>query len=394
MMVWHEGINLYQYNQYMSEWVDRAAALATLKVRPQTLYAYVSRGRIGMRPDPDDPRRSLYRADDIAALVERRTRGRRPSDIAASAFAWGEPAIATAISTIRRGRLIYRGKDAVELARTATAEQAAALLWQSEAVSFPAERTGKVADNPFLALAALAGSDDAMLGRSADRWRADASTCIAALAVSLGAATGAGALHERLAAGWSADTAAVQTVRKALVLMADHELNASAFATRVAASTGASMAASLLAGLCTLSGPRHGGAGEALLGLLAEADRLGVGKAIAGWLARDHYLPGFGHPLYPNGDPRAAALLEDLPIDRALMELQNAVLAATGLPPNIDFALAALARAHSLGEDAPFRLFALGRAIGWAAHAMEQVAQGGLIRPRARYQGDEPPPSS
>src|SRR5438094_5258345 len=307
MMVWREGINLDQYNQYMSEWINRAAALATLKVRPQTLYAYVSRGRIGMRPDPDDPRRSLYRADDIATLVDRRTRGRRSSDIAASAFAWGEPAIATAISTIRRGQLIYRGKDAVDLARTATAEQAAALLWQSETVSFPAERTGKVAENPFLALAALAGGGDAMLGRSADRWRADASTCIAALAVSLGAATGAGALHERLVAGWSADTAAVQTIRKALVLMADHELNASAFATRVTASTGASMAASLLAGLCTLSGPRHGGAGEALLGLLAEADRLGVEKAIARWLARDHYLPGFGHPLYPNGDPRAAA---------------------------------------------------------------------------------------
>jgi len=63
------------------------------------------------------------------------------------------------------------------------------------------------------------------------------------------------------------------------------------------------------------------------------------------------------------------------------------------LPPNIDFALAALARVHSLGENAPFRLFALGRAVGWAAHAMEQIAQGGLIRPRARYQGDAPPPS-
>src|SRR5439155_24849267 len=106
-------------------------------------------------------------------------------------------------------------------------------------------------------------------------------------------------------AGWSAK-AAVPAIRKALVLMADHELNASTFAARVAASTGASMAASLLAGLCALSGPRHGGAGEALLGLLADAERLGLEKVIASWLARTKYLPGFGHPLYPNGDPRAA----------------------------------------------------------------------------------------
>jgi citrate synthase len=391
MMLWREFINLDQYNQYMSEWIDRKAALAALKVRPQTLYAYVSRGRIGMRPDPDDPRRSLYRADDIAALVDRRARGRRPSDIAASAIAWGEPAIATAISTIRRGHLIYRGKDAVEVARTATAEEAAALLWQAEAAGFPADPTGKAPNDPFEALGALAGKQDAMLGRSAARWRSDASTCIAALAVSLGAAPGAGALHERLAIGWSAGGEALQAIRMTLVLMADHELNASTFATRVAASTGASMAASLLAGLCALSGPRHGGAGEALLGLLADADRLGVDKAITHWLARNQYLPGFGHPLYPNGDPRAAALLADLPIDPGLSQLNEAVSAATGLPPNIDFALAVLARVHGLGSDAPFRLFAVGRAIGWAAHAMEQIAQGGLIRPRARYQGVEPP---
>src|SRR5262245_3913408 len=100
----------------MPEWVDRPAALATLGVRRETLYAYVSRGRIAARPHPDDPRRSLYRAADIAALVGRRDRGRRHSAIAASAIAWGEPSISTSISTIHDGRLIYRGHDAVALA--------------------------------------------------------------------------------------------------------------------------------------------------------------------------------------------------------------------------------------------------------------------------------------
>src|SRR5258708_6051556 len=117
-------INLDQYNQsetiVMNGWIDRAAALETLGVKPQTLYAYVSRGRIGMRPDPADPRRSLYRADDIAALTSRRARSRRPAAIAASAISWGEPMIETAISTVHHGRLIYRGQDAVTLAEHAT----------------------------------------------------------------------------------------------------------------------------------------------------------------------------------------------------------------------------------------------------------------------------------
>jgi len=95
----------------MSEWLSREEALERLKVRPQTLYAYVSRGRIGMRPDETDPRRSQYRADDIAALATRRARGRSPSAIAESAIAWGEPSIATAISTVLHGRLIYRGTN-------------------------------------------------------------------------------------------------------------------------------------------------------------------------------------------------------------------------------------------------------------------------------------------
>src|SRR5438067_10387782 len=99
----------------MAAWLDRSSALARLGVRAQTLYAYVSRGRVAMRPDPGDPRRSLYSAADIDALATRRARGRRRSAIAASTIAWGEPAIATSISTVIHGRPIYRGEDAVAL---------------------------------------------------------------------------------------------------------------------------------------------------------------------------------------------------------------------------------------------------------------------------------------
>src|SRR3954453_17685447 len=115
----------------MSEWLSREEALERLGVRPQTLYAYVSRGGIGMRPGWADPRRSQYRADDITALATRRARGRSPSAIAESAIAWGEPSTATAISTVLHGHLIYRGQDAVTLAQSATLEETAMVLWAS-----------------------------------------------------------------------------------------------------------------------------------------------------------------------------------------------------------------------------------------------------------------------
>ena len=121
--------------------------------------------------------------------------------------------------------------------------------------------------------------------------------------------------------------------------------------------------------------------------LLAESDRCGPDTAIARWLAGGHRLPGFGHPLYPHGDPRAAALLAQVEPDPALAALRDAIAETTDLAPNIDFALLALQRAHALPADAGFALFAIARTVGWAAHAMEQAASGASIRPRARYIG-------
>jgi citrate synthase len=372
----------------MAEWMDRQTALARLGVRPQTLYAYVSRGRIEMMPDPADPRRSLYRADDIADLTTRRARGRATTHIAASTIAWGEPVIATGISTVRHGRLIYRGKDAVASAATATLEDTAALLWQSaEPVTFP-KAAVDVAD-PFRALAALVATSHAMLGRSTGRLHQDAAVAIGHLAASFGIDGELEPLHQRVGRRWRLSAARAECVRQALVLVADHELNASTFATRVAASTGGSVAASLLAGLGALSGPRHGGAGAALLALLDEAGRTGATPAVAARLARGQQLPGFGHPLYPEGDVRAAALLSGFAVDQLTEELRHAAHAATGALPNIDFALAALTRSCRLPPHAPLALFTLGRSVGWAAHAIEQITTGELIRPRARYQGAE-----
>jgi citrate synthase len=293
---------------------------------------------------------------------------------------------------VLHGRLIYRGKDAVELSATATLEETAELLWASDRpVSFAsltpsaARQSGTPA--AFARLSALAAEGWPSLGRRPAMLQQDGAAAISALATALGATPGSESVHIRLAQGWSVEAAGADLIRKALVLLTDHELNASTFATRVAASTGAPIAACLLAGLATLTGPRHGGAGAAAIALVEDAERLGPDEAIARWLAHDRPLPAFGHPLYPEGDPRAEGLFVDFKIDDGLSRLRKAILAATGLHPNIDFALAAMTRSLRLPADAPLRLFALARSVGWTAHAIEQVTSNRLIRPRARYDG-------
>src|SRR5215213_6631406 len=100
----------------MSAWISRDDVLELLGLRPQTLYAYVSRKLIAAHADPADPRRSLYSLADAERLLARRARGRRAAVVAESAISWGEAVLATAISTVADGRLFYRGRDAVALA--------------------------------------------------------------------------------------------------------------------------------------------------------------------------------------------------------------------------------------------------------------------------------------
>jgi citrate synthase len=197
-------------------------------------------------------------------------------------------------------------------------------------------------------------------------------------------------LHEKIASGWRRPKAA-DIIRRVLVLVADHELNASTFATRVAVSTGAPLSAGVLSGLATLSGPLHGRASLGVLELIAAAKRLGADATVRDWLSQGRPIAGFGHPLYPLGDPRAVALLQQFALPDQYAELREVVEDAIGEQPNIDFALAALTSVHALPREAPLILFALGRCAGWLAHALEQVTTGHPIRPRANYVG--PPPA-
>ena len=390
----------------MTEWIDAAEARRRLGVRAQTLYAYVSRGRIRAQPDSRDPRRGAYAAADVDLLALRKSRGRKAADVAADAIAWGEPVLTSAITTVNQGRLFYRGQDAARLSQTETFEGVARLLRGTDHPALQSRlrpappRASTMRERLFIALAMRAGGGDAGGRRGGEPPAEEAATLLDVAADAVCGEVESGPIHQRLARAWGLGASGTDLIRRALVLLADHELNASTFAARVAASTGASLAASALAGLSALSGPRHGGAHLAVATLAAEAERLGPRDAVAARLAfwtsmpdprpKGTETPGFGHPLYPDGDPRARALMESFSAPSAYLDLSAAVNEATGARDNVDFAIAAMAKSLDLPRDAPFTLFAIARCAGWVAHAMEQSATGDLIRPRARYAG--PPP--
>jgi citrate synthase len=381
-----------------ADWIAAEEARDRLGVRPQTLYAYVSRGRVQVRPDPGDPRRSLYRSADIAALAQRKARSRKVSDVATGAIAWGEPVLASEITTVAGGRLFYRGRDAIRLAQTETLESVARLLRGGHGAALKRTERPAPPEHPdmrtraYLALALRAGTDPPARGRQPLALAVEAATLLDVLTDAVAGDVGGGPIHNRLALAWGLGPGGpgADLIRRILVLVADHELNASAFAARVAASTGASLSASALAGLATLSGPRHGGATVAVRTFAAEATQLGPRAAIANRLVEDRALPGFGHQLYPDDDPRAAALLERFKAPPELQALRDAVQSVAGLAPNVDFALMAASQALRLPSDAPFALFLVARCAGWIAHAIEQGQADTLIRPRARYVGPEP----
>jgi citrate synthase len=380
------------------DWLDIGDALARLGVARQTLYAYVSRGLIRSRPADGDPRRSLYDRHAVEALVARRRRGRSRNAIAASTIDWGEPVLVSRITRIESGCLAYRGHDAVALSQSATLEDVAALLWEAPSLPHiapprhPPPRGATPMARCLAAAAQLAAP--AIFDRGRRALLSDATRLLAWMTAAVGGTYKGGPAHITLADAWHAGAAAADALRRALVLCADHELNASTFAVRVAASTGASLPACLLAGLATLSGPLHGGATDRLRAMLAEPGlRRDPAGAVAARLARGEEIPGFGQRLYPTGDPRAAALFTALPAGRTWHRLVESVEEQTGRKPNLDAALVMLEDVLHLPIGAAFALFAVGRTAGWIAHAMEQRQDGRLIRPRAVYAGREPPTS-
>ena len=383
--------------------INAREAADRLRIKLDTLYAYVSRGRLQSVSLPGS-RERRYRVEDVEALLATRE-GERPARSTESEALM--PVIGSSICLIENGRLFYRGKDAIRLSEEATLEDVATLLWRAEEdADLDADRLdsspGDISASGLIGrcqinLAAVADEDLPAVDLTRTGVIRTGRRILRVLAASVALLPSSHEpVHRRLAAAWRLDKAGAEILRRCLVLIADHELNASTFVARCVASTGATPYAVVSAALSALSGRRHGGASARAEALFAELARGGDPMTVmAGRLARGEDLPGFGQFLYPAGDPRAttilAAIAGTLPQARALIE--SAAAAGTrliGRHPNVDFALAAAATSLGLPRNAALAIFILGRTVGWIAHAIEQYESGILIRPRARYTGPQP----
>ncbi len=201
--------------------------------------------------------------------------------------------------------------------------------------------------------------------------------------------------------GTRPDATAIKAMDIALILHADHELNASTFAARVAAATLTDLHSAIVAGIGALKGPLHGGANADVMKMLLEigqdapADR--IDSYIKGKLARKEKIPGFGHRVYHTEDPRATHLRR---MSKELGQkagntkwyemserIEAIVKAEKQLYPNVDFYSASTYYTMGIPIDLYTPIFAVSRISGWTAHVLEQYANNRLIRPRAEYIG-------
>ena len=392
-------------------------AAEELGVSLATLYAYVSRGMIRSEAAGRSGRRRRYRAEDVRRLKERKERRRDPDRVVVGALHWGTPIMESAITLITDERLYYRGRDAVELAVGSTIEEVAALIWTGDparsAELFPPEwpelspriraaiGDGLPPVETFQVLLPLAGAEDptaydlrpAAVARTGARILRLMATAVA------GDSGGEPGLARTLQGAWIPhEPRAAALLDSALVLCADHELPVSTFAARCVASSEATPYAVVVAGLSAMGGVKHGGQIELVQAFLREVEAVGDARAaISARLRRGDRIPGFGHSLYPGGDPRGAELLRtttaaypDSPGVALCGAVADEALELMGERATVDFGLVTLARALELPPGGAVTLFALGRTVGWIGHAIEQYESGSLIRPRTRYVGEQP----
>jgi citrate synthase len=414
------------------EFLTAVEAAVLLDVKLSTLYAYTSRRLIQSHP-AERGRSKRYRRADLERLRARRDARAGHAPLAAGALRWGEPVLDSSITALSPERgPIYRGRAAVDLAeQDQPFEAVAELLWTGEAPATDPqarERTrylwgprgfgvppemlpSLLPDPPLPPLTALSLLVPMLASRDPGRFtqRPDAVTPRArSLIVRMAAALGLAGGRERLATALAAEGVAetlwaalagrggsdeVRALNRALVLVADHELNTSTFAARVAASAGADLYACVQAALATLSGPRHGGASERIEALVSEIGRPEDTERVVHERARrGEPIEGFGHPFYPDGDPRAATLLglasELAPAASAVrtcLSLVDVVTRSGGGGATLDLGLVALAAALELPPGSAAGIFAVGRCAGWVAHSLEHYQAGFLLRPRARH---------
>jgi citrate synthase len=390
-------------------------AARRLGIKTATLYAYTSRGMLHSESVPGMTRVRRYLREDVERLVDLKQLRRNPENAGARALIRGVPVLESAITLIEGGRLYYRGRDAIRLAADASVEETAALLWTGGTAGAAALFSGAriqprlirliesmTQNHPIdrcqMILPRAAAGDPAAY----DLKPASVSGCgaliLKLLACTIAGCGPSGSIEVILQRAWAPGRQRVaDAIRSALILCADHELNVSAFTARCVASADSTPYDVVSAGLAALKGRRHGGYTERVEALLREMGAARApGTTVASRLRRGEEIPGFGHPLYPEGDPRARMLLSlaesygRTSAVKPLRALADAVYLATGEHPTLDFGLVALTRALQLLDGSAMSIFALGRTIGWIAHAIEQYGSNQLIRPRARYVGPRP----
>jgi citrate synthase len=388
-------------------WVEAAAAIELLGVSRATLYAYVSRGHIRSEPLAGGTRRRRYSREDIERFATHTQERRNPEKAAQRALHWGMPILESRITLIADERIYYRGQDVSVLAGASSLAEVAALIWTGTAGSAALEPPSRLLHTaprqkgavPFVPAAqaalSLAGARDTLAYDLRPHAVAQTGWRIAwqLAGVATGIDTPRGTIDATLANAWGVARAA-GLIRAALILCADHELNVSTFAARCVASAGSSPYNVVIAGLAALEGTKHGGTTARIE---ASWNALRGTRDLAGEFAdrlrRDEPISGFGHPLYPHGDPRAKVLLAMLPRGKTATfagQLADAAHTVLGEAPTVDFALVAVARALDLPAGAAMILFAIGRTIGWIGHAIEQYENDAIIRPRAKYVGEQP----
>ncbi|MFD7706056.1 citrate synthase [Streptomyces sp. NPDC059785] len=390
-----------------------------LGVKPETVYAYVSRGLLGSRRDPGG-RGSTFDAKEVEALARRNRR-----EVSGGSGTGGELSVRTRITLIDKDRYYFRGVDATELAARHSYEEIAEWLWTGRlrpGVTFTApEASVAVARRAVQALPEHSGPTDrlrvaAIAAATADPLRFDLSedvvlgtaralipTLVHALPPLRHDHRDEGPLARRLWArltGRLPDEKSLRVLDLALGLLVDHDLAASTLAVRVAASARAHAYAAVSAGLGVIEGPLHGAASglahRLLLDVLDSGDAVPV---IAEELRAGRRIPGLGHRLYPGEDPRARALfaaLEDLPEAASALAAARDIVATaarrTSLHANVDLALAVLTVASGMPASAGETVFAVARTAGWIAHALEEYDERPLrMRPSGVYVGNRPP---
>ncbi|CCK26996.1 citrate synthase-like protein [Streptomyces davaonensis JCM 4913] len=394
-------------------------AAELLGVKPETVYAYVSRGQLSSRRVPSG-RGSTFDAKEVEALARRNRR-----ESGGTSGSGSELSVRTRITFIDKDRYYFRGVDAAELAVRHSYEEVAEWLWTGQlrpGISFSApEATVAAARRAVEALPQHTGPTDrlrvaAIAAATADPLRFDLSedavlgtaralipTLVAALPTVRRGHRDTGPLAHRLWArlsGLPSDEASLRTLDTALALLVDHDLAASTLAVRVAASARAHAYAAVSAGLGVLEGPLHGAAsGLAHRMLLDVLDRGDAAPVIAEELRAGRRIPGLGHRLYPGEDPRARVLfglLEEIPRAEPALAAARDIVATTArhtpLHANVDLALAVFTVAGGMPATAGETVFAVARTAGWIAHALEEYGERPLrMRPSGHYVGPRPP---